>query len=56
MKALHPDVHIEYPSPQGFLKVYSEGIGKMWYLDIGNVDHLIARLHEAEIRQFLRIG
>ena len=56
MKALHPDVHIEYPSPQGFLKVYSEGIGKMWYLDIGKVDHLIARLHEAEIRQFLRIG
>ena len=56
MKALHPDVHIEYPSPQGFLKVYSQGIGKMWYLDIGNVDNLIARLRDAEIREFLQIG
>ena len=29
IKALHPDVHIEYPSPQGFLRVYSKGIGKI---------------------------
>ena len=56
MKVLHPDVHIEYPSPQGFLRVYSEGIGKVWYLDIGNIDDLIVRLREAEIQEFLQIG
>lgn len=56
MKALHADVHIEYPSPQGFLRVYSEGIGKVWFLDIGNIDDLITRLHEAEIRKFLQIS
>ena len=55
IKALHPDIHIEYPSPQGFLKVYSEGIGRVWYLDIGNIDDLITRMHEAETREFLQI-
>ena len=56
IKALHPDIHIEYPSPQGFLKVYSEGIGKVWFLDIGNINNLISRLHQTEIREFLQIG
>ena len=55
IKALHPDIHIEYPSPQGFLKVYSKGIGRVWYLDIGSIDDLITRLHEAETREFLQI-
>ena len=26
VKALHPDIHIEYPSPEGFLPPYSAGI------------------------------
>ena len=55
-KALHPDVHIEYPSPQGFLTVYSKGIGNIWYLDIGSVGKLIRRLQETETRQFLQIS
>lgn len=56
VKALHPDVHIEYPSAEGFLKVYSKGIGKRWYLNIGDIDDLVARLRMVEIQEFLQIG
>ena len=55
MKALHPDIHIEYPSPQGFLEAYSEGIGRTWLLDFGDVDGLISQLGEVERREFLEI-
>ena len=55
VKALHPDIHIEYPSPEGFLKVYSEGIGNKWCLNIGDMDDLIARIHEFEIQEYLQI-
>ena len=56
VKALHPDVHIEYPSPQGFLRVYSEGIGKRWCLDFGNIAELLAALRDEELREYLQIG
>lgn len=56
MKALHPDIHVEYPSPQGFLKVYSEGAGTMWQVEFGSVDDLISQLRREEVTQFLQIG
>ena len=56
VKALHPDVHIEYPSPQGFLRVYSEGIWKKWCLDFGNISELVAALQDEELREYLQIS
>ena len=56
VKALHPDIHIEYPSAEGFLKMYSKGIGRSWHVDLGDIDDLIGRVRTAEIREFLQIG
>ena len=55
VKALHPDIHIEYPSPEGFLRVYSTGTGRCWQLDLGTICGLISRLSEMERTLFLRI-
>jgi len=30
VKALHPDIHVEYPTPKGFLDLYSTGIAQKW--------------------------
>ena len=56
VKALHPDVHIEYPSAEGFLRRYSRGIGNKWYVDLGNIGDLVGRLRTAELQEFLQIG
>ena len=55
VKALHPDIHIEYPSPQGFLRVYSRGIGKLWRLDLDGFSQLIRRISDHERNEFLQI-
>jgi hypothetical protein len=34
-KALHSDIHIEYPTPESFLREYSNGIGARWLVDFG---------------------
>jgi hypothetical protein len=56
VKRLHPDIHIEYPSPEGFLPEYSAGIGDIWELDLGNVNALIETLRSFEREQFLQIN
>ena len=56
VKALHPDVHIEYPSAEGFLKIYSNGIGNKWHLELGNMDDLLKQLRTVEIQEFLQIS
>ena len=55
VKALHPDVHIEYPSPEGFLPPYSTGIGTQWLLDLGRLSERISDISTAERREFLEI-
>ena len=55
MKALHPDVHIEYPSPEGFLNVYSSGVGKRWVLNMGNIKALIEGIQMIERHIYLQI-
>ena len=56
VKALHPDIHIEYPSPEGFLPPYSSGIGPKWLLDLGQLSDHIADISLAERREFLEIA
>ncbi len=55
VKALHPDIHIEYPSPEGFMPYYSSGIGKRWLLDLSSLSELFATISEAERREYLEI-
>lgn len=55
-KALHPDIHIEYPSPEGFAKEYSTGIGDRWLLPLGKLGMLLSQIKEAERQSFLEIA
>lgn len=55
VKALHPDIHIEYPSPGGFLPYYSSGAGAQWLLDVGRLSKLLATVSEAEGQEYLQI-
>lgn len=55
VKALHPDIHIEYPSPEGFLPEYSTGIATRWLLDLGQFSKRLAAIADAERREYLEI-
>lgn len=55
-KALHPDIHIEYPSPEGFRRPYSRGIGTQWTVDLGRLSASIARLAQVERRDYLEVA
>lgn len=55
MVALHPDIHIEYPTPEGFLSLYSTGIGKSWLVDFGNLSELLRALLRAEQEEHLLV-
>jgi hypothetical protein len=55
-KALHPDIHIEYPSPEGFASEYSSGISKRWQIDLGPIQQLLALIASAERQEYLEIG
>jgi hypothetical protein len=54
-KALHPDIHVEYPSPEGFKKRYSTGIGSRWMIDFGGFAERINAISTAERRNWLEI-
>jgi hypothetical protein len=55
MKALHPDIHIEYPSPEGFLPEYSSGIGTRWLVDLGIFSRKLMAIRNAERQTYLEI-
>jgi hypothetical protein len=55
VKALHPDIHIEYPSPEGFLPYYSSGVGARWVLDLGQLSERLSAISDAERREYLEI-
>lgn len=55
VKALHPDIHIEYPSPEGFLHYYSSGVGSRWLLDLGQLRNRVSAISNAERHEYLEI-
>jgi len=55
VKALHPDIHIEYPSPEGFFSTYSSGVGTRWLLDLGQLSERLSAISGAERREYLEI-
>ena len=56
VKALHPDIHIEYPSPEGFFPNYSTGIGCTWLVCLGKLTDLISAISKAELQEYLEIA
>jgi hypothetical protein len=42
--AMHPDIQIEYPTPQGFLDLYSKGVGRKWLVEFGNLQNLVEQM------------
>ena len=55
VRALHADIHVEYPSPDGFSPEYSTGIGRRWVLDLGRLAIRLSELARAERRAYLEI-
>lgn len=55
VRALHPDIHIEYPSPEGFLPYYSSGVGARWLLDLGQLSERLSVISDGERREYLEI-
>jgi hypothetical protein len=56
VKALHPDIHIEYPSPEGFLPEYSSGIAQHWAVEFGRLSSLLETITREERREFLELA
>jgi hypothetical protein len=55
-KALHPDIHVEYPSPEEFLPQYSSGIANRWVLHLGKLRDLLDTISSEERREFLELA
>ncbi len=55
VKFIHPDIHMEYPSAQGFVKEYSLGIGDKWQLSIPRFRRQIEQMTSAERRERLQV-
>ena len=55
VKALHPDIHVEYPSPEGFQREYSSGTGRQWCVGLGRVGELLRDLAKEERREHLEL-
>ena len=54
-KAVHTDIHIEYPTPESFLKEYSRGIGNRWLIEFGDLRQNIERWRSVIMKDRLMI-
>jgi hypothetical protein len=55
VKALHPDIHIEYPTPDSFLKEYSSGVGACWTVNVGYLKAQISQWRDQILRDRLLV-
>jgi hypothetical protein len=54
LRAIHSDIHIEYPTAHGFFaQKYSKGVRDNWVIDFGNFGHLVKELRNEEISEHL---
>jgi hypothetical protein len=54
LRAVHNDVHIEYPVVQGFFAdKYSTGVRECWELDLGDLHVLVEQLRKDELAENL---
>ena len=56
LRAIHDDVHIEYPTVQGFFAdKYSTGVRETWQLDFGKMSDFVEYLRQKEIKEHLSL-
>ncbi len=54
LRSIHDDIHIEYPTVQGFFAdKYSTGVREMWQLDFGKIGDFVDGLRQKEIKEHL---
>jgi len=54
MRAVHEDIHVEYPAVSGFFgDKYSRGVREIWEIDFGNMGDFISNLRQQEIKSHL---
>jgi len=54
LRAVHDDVHIEYPTVAGFFAGrYSSGVHQTWEINFGRMGAFVRRLRQAELRDHL---
>jgi hypothetical protein len=54
-RAMHPDIHVEYPTPKGFLDFYSRGIASRWIVDFGKIGDFVQQLRIQDMRKHLAV-
>lgn len=54
LRAVHDDVHVEYPTVEGFFaEKYSRGIRETWELDFGKMGDFTGQLRQRELKEHL---
>ena len=54
LRAVHDDVHLEYPTVQGFFAdKYSTGVRETWIVDFGRLADFAAKLRTEELKEHL---
>lgn len=54
-KSVHPDIHIEYPAPKGFLELYSEGVIRKWTVSFGKLGQVVEELRRLDRKDHIGI-
>jgi len=55
VRGIHPDIHVEYPTPESFLPTYSNGVGDRWIVHFGAFHSLLADLRSADMADHLTV-
>jgi len=54
VRAVHNDIHIEYPTVQGFFaEKYSTGIREYWQVDFGEMGDFVRDMRQREVKTYL---
>lgn len=56
VRFMHPDIHIEYPVPQGDLNLQGNGVGRSWQVALGRLGSECARWAALEREEKLTIA
>jgi hypothetical protein len=56
VRFVHPDIHIEYPVPQGDLDLHGTGVGRTWLIPLGHLGSECARWTALEREERLTIA
>jgi hypothetical protein len=55
VKGMHPDIHVEYPTPKGFLHEYSNKVGDCWTVSLGRFGDFISECQRVDFRKHLAV-